>query len=94
MPGGPAAYSATSNAIARLFLRQGLLVAVLGSMAGLALAVALRRMLAGLLFGVSVTDLTTRAVVVAALLAVSVLASRVPAIRASRLEPSDALREE
>ena len=88
------ALGALRSQVVRQFLSQGLIVAVVGSLGGLALAVALRRMLAGMLFGVTATDTLTLAGVVTLALAVSALASLLPAIRAARLEPIDALREE
>ncbi|MGH7490099.1 MAG: FtsX-like permease family protein, partial [bacterium] len=80
--------------VVRQFLGQGLRVSLLGCMAGLALAVASGRWLAGMLYGVSATDAVTLGSVVAIVLAVSVLASLIPAIRAARVEPIKALREE
>lgn len=80
--------------VVRQFLSHGVRVAVLGCMAGLALAAVFTRMLASMLYGVSATDVVTRGGVVVLVLAVSVMASLLPAIRAARLEPVQALREE
>ena len=80
--------------VARQFLSQGLRVSVLGSVAGLALTAAFGRMLSGMLYGVTVTDVATLGGVVVIVLAVSALASLLPAIRAARLEPMQVLREE
>jgi len=66
----------------------------MGCIAGLALAAAFGRMLSGMLYGVSVTDVATLGGVGVIVLAVSALASLLPAIRAARLEPMKALREE
>ncbi len=88
------ALGATRGRIAQQFLTQGLRVAVLGALAGLALATASGRLLAGMLYGVTASDATTLACVVGLVLAVSALASLLPALRAARLEPMDALREE
>jgi ABC-type antimicrobial peptide transport system permease subunit len=67
---------------------------VLGSIAGLVLAAAFARMLAAMLYGVSATDAVTMGGVVALVLAVSVMASLLAAMRAARVEPMQALREE
>ena len=74
--------------------RQGLRVSLLGCLAGLALAAACTRLLAGMLYGVSASDSLTLAGVVAIVLAVSIAASLLPAIRASRVEPMQVLRDE
>ncbi|SPE43197.1 conserved membrane hypothetical protein [Candidatus Sulfopaludibacter sp. SbA3] len=88
------ALGAMRGQIVRQFLGQGLRVSLLGCVAGLALASASARLLAGMLFGVSPSDVTTLASVVATIGAVSVLASLIPAVRAARLEPMQVLREE
>jgi ABC-type lipoprotein release transport system permease subunit len=50
--------------------------------------------MAGLLFGVSATDASTLAFVVALVLVTAALASLVPAVRAARLDPMRVLRED
>jgi putative ABC transport system permease protein len=80
--------------VLRQFVDQGLRVAWWGCVAGLPLAAAFARMLSSMLFGVSATDVVTLGRVVFIVLAVSVMASLAPAIRASRFEPMQALREE
>ena len=80
--------------IVRRFLRQGMLVALFGCAAGIALALASARLLSGALFGVEASDPLTLGTVIAAVLVVSILASLIPSIRASRLEPVEVLREE
>jgi putative ABC transport system permease protein len=52
------------------------------------------RLLAGMLYGVSPSDTATLAGVVGIVLAVSALASLLPAIRAARLDPMQMLRDE
>ena len=69
------------------------LIALVGCTAGLAIAEASGRLLAGMLYGVSPSDVPTLAGVVGIVVAVSILASLLPAIRASRLEPMQVLRE-
>ncbi len=87
------ALGAMRTQIVRQFLAQGLRAALLGCIAGLAIAEASGRLLAGMLYGVSPSDVPTLAGVVGIVVAVSVLASLLPAIRASRLEPMQVLRE-
>jgi putative ABC transport system permease protein len=76
------------------FLWVGLRTTALGCAAGLLLAAAFARLLSGMLFGVSATDPATIAGVLAIVLAVSAAASLIPAVRAARVEPMQALREE
>ncbi|HUI53597.1 MAG TPA: ABC transporter permease [Bryobacteraceae bacterium] len=88
------ALGAMRTQIVRQYLAQGLRVSVLGCAAGLALATLSARLLAGMLYGVSPSDPETLLDVVALVLAVSALASLLPAMRAARLEPMQVLREE
>ena len=75
-----------------LVIRQGLGVAMAGTVAGLIAAAWLVRFLSALLFGVTSHDAVTYAVVPAVLLVVSLLACLAPALRAARLDPLRALR--
>ena len=59
---------------------------------GLAIAVVLTRVMASLLFGISTTDPLTFVSISLVLLAVAVLASYIPALRATRIDPMVALR--
>jgi len=88
------ALGALRTQIVRQFLAQGLSVALLGCVAGLALTAVFGRLLSGMLYGVSAWDAATLGGVVGIVLAVSVLASLFPAIRAARLEPMQVLREQ
>jgi putative ABC transport system permease protein len=88
------ALGALRTQIIRQFLTQGLRVSLLGCGAGLALAAIFARLLSGMLYGVSAWDAVTLGGVVTIVLAVSVLASLLPAIRAARLAPMQALREQ
>jgi putative ABC transport system permease protein len=88
------AVGALRRQIVGQFLVQGLRTSVLGCIAGLALAVVFSRLLKGMLYGVSTTDVLTLAGVVAVVLGVSTAASLLPAVRASRLEPMQVLRDE
>lgn len=76
-----------------LVMRQGMLLGVGGVALGLALAVAGGRWAAPMLFGTSPREPVVLGAVLVALLAVTVLASVVPAWRASRVSPVAALRE-
>jgi predicted lysophospholipase L1 biosynthesis ABC-type transport system permease subunit len=88
------ALGAVRAQVIRQFMGVGLWTASLGCIVGLALAAAFARLLSGMLFGVSATDTTTFGGVLGAVLAVSAAASLIPAVRAARVEPMQALREE
>jgi putative ABC transport system permease protein len=75
-------------------LGQGLRLAGIGIVIGLGLALAATRLLNNLLFGTSPTDGLTFAVVATLLVAIAAAASLVPALRASRVDPLIALRDE
>jgi len=88
------ALGAIRGMILRQFLGQGMRVSLLGCAAGLALAAAFTRLLSGMLFGVSPWDAPTMIGVAVLVIAVSIAASLVPAIRASHVEPMQVLRDE
>ncbi|MBA0088455.1 MAG: FtsX-like permease family protein, partial [Acidobacteria bacterium Pan2503] len=88
------ALGALREQIVKQFLLQGLRVTLLGCVAGWGLAVAFARILSGMLYGVSPTDVATLSSVIFLVLAVAGGASLVPAIRAARVEPMRVLREE
>ncbi|MCW5558258.1 MAG: ABC transporter permease [Verrucomicrobiae bacterium] len=80
--------------VVNLVLSQGLKLVLLGTVLGLAGALGLSRLLASFLFQVDPTDLVTFAVVPAALLGAAALACTFPALRAARVDPMVALRNE
>jgi len=77
-----------------MILRQGLVLTVIGIGAGVAGACALTRLLGGLLYGVKPIDPVTFVVVSVAMAAVAMFACLVPARRATRVDPMEALRYE
>jgi predicted permease len=87
------ALGADRAGILRMVLRQGMELTVVGVVAGLLGAVALTRVMASLLFGVSTTDLVTFAIVPLVLITTAMLAVYFPALRATRVDPTAALRE-
>jgi len=88
------ALGADRAALLRLIVGQGTRLVLFGIAIGLAGALVLTRFMASLLFGVSTVDPLTFAVVPAILVAVALLASYIPALRASRVDPMQALRAE
>lgn len=86
------ALGAAGRDVTGLFLRQGLVLALAGVAVGLAAAALLTRTMSALLFGVSPIDPLTYAAVSLGLLMIALLASYVPAARASRIDPAIALR--
>jgi putative ABC transport system permease protein len=88
------ALGAQSNHVLWLVLRNGLMLALIGLIAGLGAAFWLTRLVASLLFGVSATDSATFIVVAAVTLLVALLACYLPARRATRADPLLALRNE
>ena len=86
------ALGALPREILRLVLRQGALVAGLGITAGMLGALAVTRLLSGLLFRTAPTDPLTLVGTALLLAAAAAVASAVPALRATRVDPVDALR--
>ncbi len=80
--------------VLKLMVRNGMAMAVIGVVAGLAGAYGLTRLMSSLLFGVTPTDLVTYSLVTATLLLVAFLACYIPARRATKVDPLVALRYE
>jgi predicted permease len=87
------ALGATRGRILIQVLRDGLVLAFVGLLVGLASALALTRTLQNFVWGVSITDPFTFVAVGVLLLGVALLASLVPAVRAVKLDPVTALRQ-
>jgi ABC-type lipoprotein release transport system permease subunit len=88
------ALGAGATAVRRMFIWQGTRVALLGLVVGVLAAVGLTRYVQTLLYGVERLDATAFAGMSAVMLAVALLASYIPARRASRVDPVIALRGE
>jgi len=86
------ALGATQGRVQRDVLAKTLRMAVVGTTVGIVASVGVSRLIATLLFGTQPTDVVTFAAMVVALGAVAFVAGYVPARRASRIEPSIALR--
>jgi putative ABC transport system permease protein len=86
------ALGAARSTVLTQVMRQGLQLAGLGIVAGLAGALALNRLVASLLFGVEPMDATTLGAVISTIAAVAAVACWVPAWRAARLDPNVVLR--
>ncbi|MFL5614227.1 MAG: ABC transporter permease [Gemmatimonadaceae bacterium] len=89
-----AALGATARDLVTLVARQSMRVVAIGAAVGLILALASARLLISQLYGVSATDPLTFVLMPAFLLGVALLATFVPARRATRVDPSVALRSD
>ena len=88
------ALGAQPRDVLRLVTREGMILTIIGIAIGLVAAFALTRLLSSLLYGVSPNDLVTFTVVALLLSAVAFLASYIPARRATKVDPTVALRYE
>jgi putative ABC transport system permease protein len=80
--------------VVRIVVGQGLSLAAIGVVIGLGGALALTRLLKTMLFGIGVTDPPTFATAPIGMLFIALLATCVPALRATRISPLVALRHE
>jgi ABC-type antimicrobial peptide transport system permease subunit len=88
------ALGATAGAVLSLILKRGMAPILIGTAIGLAGAVALTRLIKTLLFGVSAADPTTFALMASLLVVIALIASYIPARRATKVDPLAALRHE
>ena len=88
------ALGSTPGQLKSLVIRNGLKTALIGLVAGMAGAAALASALRALLYGVAPLDPTVMAGVAALLLTVALIANYVPARRATRIDPMEALHHE
>ena len=86
------ALGAQVSDVLRLVLKQGMVLAIIGQVIGLAGAFALTRLIRGLLFGVTPTDATIFIAVTGVLMTIALLACYLPARRATKVDPLVALR--
>jgi putative ABC transport system permease protein len=88
------ALGARAEEVRRMFVGHGIRLAGIGVVFGIAAAFALMRLMSSLLFHVNPADPLTYATVSATLVIAAMLASYVPALRATAIDPVDALRAE
>ena len=88
------ALGAQPGSVTRMFVTHGLALSAVGVAIGLTVALSIMRLMSSLLFQVSPIDPPTYVVVSLLLVGATLLASYVPALRATRVEPSNALRAE
>jgi putative ABC transport system permease protein len=88
------ALGATALTVLKMTLRETLGLVLIGSLAGLAVALALTRLMSNQLYGVSVADPLTFAAAPLLLAVVAFIAGLIPALRAARVDTLEALRGE
>jgi putative ABC transport system permease protein len=88
------ALGAPARAVLAMILHRGVAIAAVGVAIGTVGALLATRALGGLLYGVGALDLATFAAVPLVLAGVAMLASLLPALRATRIDPAIALRDD
>jgi predicted permease len=88
------ALGAQAQRILRMILGQGMILILTGVAIGVASAIALTRLMTGLLFGVSATDPIVFAVITLVLVIVALVACVIPAHKATKVNPLQALKHE
>jgi len=88
------ALGAPPREVTGLFVRHGLAMSGVGAICGLAAALGLTRLMKSLLFEVSPADPATYVAASAALIVAAIVGSYLPARRAARVDPVEALRAE
>jgi ABC-type antimicrobial peptide transport system permease subunit len=88
------AVGALARDVLRLIVASGLRLVLVGAVVGLAAAYAMSRLVESLLFGVSARDPVVYVAATAAVCVIALLASALPAYRASRIDPVTALRSD
>ena len=88
------ALGATRNDVLRLILKQGMAVVAAGVICGVAASLGLTKLIASLLYGISASDPIVFCLLSLSLVLVALIASWIPARRASRVDPIIALRTE
>ena len=88
------ALGAQRQSVLQMVMRESLILVAIGVVIGVTAALGSGRFVASLLFGLTPTDVTTSAVAIVVMLAVSAFAGYLPARRASRLDPMIALRHD
>jgi putative ABC transport system permease protein len=86
------ALGASRRDVVHMIVRQGVSMALVGIVVGVAGATALTRVMASLLYEVTPTDAQTLAIVPMGLALTALIASLVPALRAARIDPAETLR--
>ena len=88
------ALGARADQVRRMVVRQGLVLAAIGAAIGLVGALGMSRLISSLLYGIAPYDPVTLGGVTLGLLVVAAVASWLPAMRAARIDPIEALRSE